>query len=58
MDLSKPIAVRPKKKIYRDGDRVIKVMDEDYSAPDVLREAFNLSVCAKRASACRLCTRF
>jgi tRNA A-37 threonylcarbamoyl transferase component Bud32 len=44
MDLSKPIAVRPKKKIYRDGDRVIKVMDEDYSAPDVLREAFNLSV--------------
>jgi aminoglycoside phosphotransferase (APT) family kinase protein len=44
MDLSKTIAVRPKKTIYRDGDRVIKVMNEDYSASDVLYEAFNLSV--------------
>jgi len=44
MDLSKTIAVRPKKKICRDGDRVIKVMNEDYSASDVLIEAFNMSV--------------
>ena len=44
MDLSKTIAVRPKKTVYRDGDRVIKVMNEDYSASDVLYEAFNLSV--------------
>jgi len=44
MDLSKTIAVRPAKKIYRDGDRVIKVMNEDYSASDALIEAFNMSV--------------
>jgi len=44
MDLSKTIAVRPKKTIYRDGNRLIKVMNEDYSASDVLIEAFNLSV--------------
>ena len=44
MNLSNPIAVRPKKKIYRDGDHVIKVMNEDYSASDVLSEAFNMSV--------------
>ena len=44
MDLSNQIAVRPKKTIYRDGDRVIKVMNEDYSASDVLIEAFNMSV--------------
>ena len=44
MDLSTPIAVRPKKTVYRDKDRVIKVMNEDYSAPDVLSEAFNMSV--------------
>ena len=44
MDLSKTIAVRPNKNIYRDGDRVVKVMSEDYSASDVLIEAFNMSV--------------
>jgi aminoglycoside phosphotransferase (APT) family kinase protein len=44
MDLSKTIAVRPNKMIYRDGDRVIKVMSEDFTAPEVLSEAFNMSV--------------
>jgi aminoglycoside phosphotransferase (APT) family kinase protein len=44
MNLSNQIAVREKKTVYRDGDRVIKVMSEDYSASDVLIEAFNMSV--------------
>ena len=44
MDLSTTIAVRPTKKIYRDGNCVIKVMNEDHSASDVLNEAFNMSV--------------
>ena len=44
MDLSTTIAVRPTKKIYRDGNCVIKVMDEEHPASDVLSEAFNMSV--------------
>jgi tRNA A-37 threonylcarbamoyl transferase component Bud32 len=35
------IAVRATKKIYRDGDRVIKMFDECYSKADVLNEALN-----------------
>lgn len=35
------IAVRATKKIYRDGDRVIKMFDESYSKADVLNEALN-----------------
>ena len=35
------IAVRPTKKIYRDGDRVIKMFDESYSKADILNEALN-----------------
>lgn len=41
MNLNKIIAVRPTKKIYRDGDRVIKVFDENYSKADILNEALN-----------------
>ena len=32
------------KKIYRDGDKVIKLRDKDFPAPDVLSEAHNLAV--------------
>ncbi len=37
------IAVRPTKKIYRDGDKVIKVFDENYAKSDILNEALNQS---------------
>lgn len=37
----KIIAVRTSKTIYRDGDTVIKVFDEDFSKSDVLNEALN-----------------
>lgn len=35
------IAERKHKKIYRDGDRCIKVFDSDYSKADILNEALN-----------------
>lgn len=35
------LAVREGKIIYRDGDRVIKVFDENYSKADILNEALN-----------------
>ncbi len=41
MKLDRVIAVRNNKTIYRDGDRCIKVFNEDYSKADVLNEALN-----------------
>lgn len=41
MNLDRVIAVRNSKTIYRDGDKCIKVFDEDYSKADVLNEALN-----------------
>ncbi len=41
MNLDKVIAVRNDKTIYRDGDKVVKVFDKDYSKADVLNEALN-----------------
>ncbi len=41
MKLDKVIAVRNTKTIYRDGDRCIKVFNEDFSKADVLNEALN-----------------
>ncbi len=41
MKFDEVIAVRPKKSIYRDGDRVIKLFSRDYSKVDVLNEALN-----------------
>lgn len=41
MKLDNVIAIRPSKKVYRDGDRAIKVFDADYSKADVLNEALN-----------------
>ena len=41
MNLENIIAVRIAKTIYRDGDKCIKVFDEDYSKADVLNEALN-----------------
>lgn len=41
MKLDNVIAVRPAKTIYRDGDRSIKVFNENYSKADVLNEALN-----------------
>ena len=41
MKKAKVIAVRTSKTIYRDGDKVIKVFDEDFSKADVLNEALN-----------------
>ncbi|MFZ2537671.1 MAG: aminoglycoside phosphotransferase family protein [Oscillospiraceae bacterium] len=41
MNLDKIIAVRTSKTIYRDGDKVIKLFDADYSKSDVLNEALN-----------------
>ena len=41
MKLDNVIAVRKNKTIYRDGERCIKVFDENYSKADVLNEALN-----------------
>ncbi len=41
MKLDRVIAVRNNKTIYRDGDKCIKVFNEDYSKADVLNEALN-----------------
>jgi len=41
MNLERVIAVRNNKTIYRDGDKCIKVFDENYSKADVLNEALN-----------------
>jgi uncharacterized protein (TIGR02172 family) len=41
MKLDRIIAVRNRKTIYRDGDRCLKVFDEDFSKADVLNEALN-----------------
>lgn len=41
MNTENIIAERISKKIYRDGDRVIKLFNEDYSRADVLNEALN-----------------
>jgi len=45
----KIIAVRTAKTVYRDGDKSIKVFNEDYKLSDVLREAFNLSLVGETA---------
>jgi uncharacterized protein (TIGR02172 family) len=41
MTLDNVIAVRPAKKLYRDGDLCIKVFNEEFSKADVLNEALN-----------------
>ena len=41
MNTENVIAERVDKKIYRDGDKVIKLFDENYSRADVLNEALN-----------------
>lgn len=41
LDNAKVIAVRTRKTVYREGDRVIKVFDQDYSKSDILNEALN-----------------
>lgn len=41
MNLDKIIAARTGKKIYRDGNKAIKLFDEDFKKSDVLNEALN-----------------
>ena len=41
MNLDRVIAVRNAKTIYRDGDRCIKVFNENYAKADILNEALN-----------------
>ena len=41
MKLENIIAVRPNKTVYRDGDKCVKVFNEDFSKTDVLNEALN-----------------
>lgn len=41
MNLERVIAVRNQKTIYRDGNVVVKLFDENYSKADVLNEALN-----------------
>lgn len=41
MNLDRIIAVRNKKTVYRDGDRCLKVFNEDFSKADILNEALN-----------------
>ena len=44
MNLERVIAVRTSKTIYRDGDKVVKVFDKEYSKVDVLNEALNQAI--------------
>ena len=41
MNMENIIATRPNKVVFRDGDRVIKVFNEDFSKADILNEALN-----------------
>lgn len=41
MKLENIVAKRVNKTIYRDGDKVVKVFDNDYSKADILNEALN-----------------
>ena len=41
MNMENIIAQRPNKMIYRDGDKCIKVFNEDFSKADILNEALN-----------------
>lgn len=41
MNLDRIIAVRNNKTVYRDGNKCLKVFNEDYSKADVLNEALN-----------------
>lgn len=41
MKLENVLAKRPGKTIYRDGDKVIKLFDKQYSMADILNEALN-----------------
>ena len=41
MNLNNVVAVRNIKTVYRDGDKAIKVFNEDYSKADVLNEALD-----------------
>lgn len=43
MTLDHVIAVRASKTVYRDGNRAVKVFDEQYSKADILNEALNLA---------------
>ncbi len=43
MKLDRVIAVRNNKTIYRDGDRCVKLFNEEFSKADVLNEALNQS---------------
>jgi aminoglycoside phosphotransferase (APT) family kinase protein len=52
MNLDRIIAVRTAKSIYRDGDRVIKLMGEGYSDSDVFNEAFNMACVGESGVKC------
>ncbi len=41
MKLDEIIAVRPTKTVYKDGNRAVKVFNQDYSKSDILNEALN-----------------
>jgi tRNA A-37 threonylcarbamoyl transferase component Bud32 len=41
MNLQKVIAVRTSKTVYRDGDRAVKLFDDNFSKANVLNEALN-----------------
>lgn len=43
MKLENAIAVRPSKRIYLEGEHIVKVFDEDFSKADILNEALNLA---------------
>ncbi len=43
MNFEKVLAVRTTKTVYKDGDTVVKVFDENYSKADILNEALNLA---------------
>ncbi len=47
MNFDRVIAVRNTKTIYRDGNKCIKVFNQDYTSADVLNEAFNQAMASE-----------
>ena len=41
MSKEKIVAERPGKKIFREGDKLVKLFDKGYSKADILNEALN-----------------
>ena len=58
MNLNNVVAVRNIKTVYRDGDKAIKVFNEDYSKADVLNEALKHTLLCLGMPSSRVCSSY